>query len=89
MHNLIGSRHKPATSALLVFAAAMTLATNAFAAPFSRNEVCREYGYVPGTRAFAACRVNVRYYWSTDPCANSAFAAVHLRYCHVIPEFDF
>jgi len=75
--------------ALFAFAAASAVVESAHAAPFSRSEVCREYGYPPGTRAFAECRVNVRHYWSTGPCANAAFASVHLRYCHVIPEFDF
>ena len=89
MRSMIGNRRGPAALALFAFAAALTLAGSAYAAPFSRNEICREYGYIPSTRAFVECRMNVRYYWSTGPCANDAFAVVHRRYCHVTPEFDF
>jgi hypothetical protein len=89
MRNIIGDRRGLAALALFAFTAAWTLAGSAGAAPFARSEVCREYGYVPGTRAFAECRVNVRRYWSTGPCAQPAFASVHLRYCHVVPEIDF
>ena len=77
-------------AALALFALAVSAFVEcADAAPFSRSEVCRDYGYPPGTRAFAECRVNVRRFWSTGPCANAAFASAHLRYCHVIPEIDF
>jgi hypothetical protein len=89
MRSMMGKRSGSAALALFAFTGALTLAGSVQAAPFSRSEVCREYGFVAGTRAFRECRVNVRYYWSTGPCANAAFAAAHLRYCHVIPEFDF
>jgi hypothetical protein len=83
---------------LLLIAATLiavaTAASSVGAAPASRfnaaiNAQCRSYGYQTGTRDFAACRQNVRIYWSTGPCSNAAFAAVHVRYCNIVPEFDF
>jgi hypothetical protein len=52
-------------------------------------DICWHYGFAPHTRAFSACLMNVRHYWSTGPCAEPEFAAVHLRYCHELPPFDF
>ena len=51
--------------------------------------ICSFYGFPPHTRAFSACLLNVRHYWSSGPCADPEFAAVHVRYCNLIPEFDF
>jgi hypothetical protein len=72
------------------------MAVTAFASPHNAvpawragAEVCRYYGFPPHTRAFAACLMNVRHYWSTGPCADPSFAAVHVRYCNVFPEWDF
>ena len=51
--------------------------------------VCQYYGFPRHTRAFSACILNVRHYWSTGPCADPNFVAVHVRYCNVFPEWDF
>jgi hypothetical protein len=65
--------------------------TNSIAAWNGRIDanICSFYGFPPRTRAFSACLMNVRRYWSTGPCADSEFAALHLRYCHELPPFDF
>jgi hypothetical protein len=52
-------------------------------------DICRSYGYVPRTHDYAACRMDARHYWTAGPCGDSRFAAVHRRYCHLIPELDF
>ena len=52
-------------------------------------EICQYYGFPPHTRAFSACLLNVRHYWSTGPCADWSFAMAHKRYCNIIPEADF
>ena len=81
---------KIALQSLLIPAAlALVAADCAKAAPRTAGDVCQLYGYVPHTRAYAACRMNVRYYWSTGPCSDSRFAAVHVHYCHVVPELDY
>jgi hypothetical protein len=74
----------------VVFAAtAMIAAGCARAAPIAAADTCQLYGYVPHTRDYATCRMNVRHYWSTGPCSDSRFASVHRRYCNLIPTLDF
>jgi len=46
---------------------------------------CRIYGFRPHTRDYALCRMNVRRFWTTGPCANPYFAAIHREYCHLNP----
>ncbi len=49
---------------------------------------CQLYGFVRGTWDYAACRMDVRRYWTTSPCDNSTFAALHRGYCHLnLPPF--
>jgi hypothetical protein len=76
----------------LLVAAAPAIARTNNAASWNRRvdaEICWFYGFPPHTRAFSACLMNVRRYWSTAPCAEPEFAAVHLRYCHELPPIDF
>ena len=84
---------KASVSALLMLSllAAPAIARNNGTAASRRvdAETCRYYGFPAHTRAFSACLMNVRHYWSSGPCADPEFAAVHLRYCNVIPEVDF
>jgi len=80
--------------ATTLIATAMAAGGGSVAAPSSVvnsaiGEQCRLYGYRPGTRDFAECRQNVRIYWTTGPCGTPEFAAVHRRYCHIVPEIDF
>jgi len=82
---------KASVSALLMLLAAIT-ATHMHGAAPDRHvdaKICRYYGFAPHTRAFSDCLLNVRHYWSTGPCADWDFAAVHRRYCNIIPELDF
>jgi hypothetical protein len=76
---------------ILALMAATALAGPRNAVPSWRAgaEVCRYYGFPRHTRAFSACILNVRHYWSTGPCSDWSFAAVHKRYCNNIPEADF
>jgi hypothetical protein len=80
-------------TALLVLAAInITCANSASATAAGRYTdatICRFYGFPPHTRAFSACLLNVRHYWSAGPCADWNFAVVHKRYCNIIPEADF
>lgn len=46
-------------------------------------DFCRIYGFVPHTRDYGLCRMNVRHYWTTGPCADPAFGAWHHDYCHI------
>jgi hypothetical protein len=82
---------KASVSALLMLLAAIT-ATHTRGAGADRHvdaKICQFYGFAPHTRAFLACLLNVRHYWSTGPCADWDFAALHRRYCNIIPELDF
>lgn len=73
---------------LLLLATAMTFAEGASAAQLTASDQCQIYGYVPRTRAYALCRINVRRYWTTGPCGDSGFAAMHREYCHLnLPPF--
>jgi hypothetical protein len=77
---------------LLLAAAAPAIARTHGVAAWDRRadaNICSYYGFAPHTRAFSACLINVRHYWSTGPCADPNFAAVHLRYCHELRPFDF
>jgi hypothetical protein len=77
---------------LLLAAAAPAIARTHGVATWSRRydaSICQYYGFPPHTRAFSACLINVRHYWSTGPCSDPSFAAVHVRYCNVFPEWDF
>jgi hypothetical protein len=79
-------------TALLTLAAITVTCTNsagAAAGRYTDARICRSYGFAPHTRAFSACLLNVRHYWSAGPCADWNFATVHKRYCNIIPEADF
>jgi len=77
-----------AASGFLLAAMALTSADTVNAAP-AAPDTCQLYGYVPHTRAYSECRLNLRRYWSTGACADGVFASVHRRTCHLVPEFDF
>ena len=69
-------------------AGAADLAVHRAAHPAARSaamDQCRLYGFTPGTRDYAECRVDVRRYWTTGPCGSSSFAALHRGYCHLNP----
>ena len=77
---------------LLLAAAAPAIARTHSLAAWNRRvdaDICHYYGLPRHTRAFSACLMNVRHYWSTGPCADPDFARLHLRYCNVISEWDF
>ena len=79
-------------TALLMLATITITSVNGAAAAVGRYgdaKICRLYGFPPHTRAFSACLMNVRHYWSTGPCSDWSFANVHKRYCNLFPEFDF
>jgi hypothetical protein len=81
-----------AFTVLLMLAAITITFTNsagAAAGRYADATICRAYGFPPHTRAFSACLMNVRHYWSSGPCADWNFAMVHKRYCNLIPEADF
>ena len=49
---------------------------------------CQLYGFARGTWDYAACRIDVRHYWTTGPCGSPSFAALHRGYCHLnLPPF--
>ncbi len=49
---------------------------------------CQLYGFARGTWDYAACRMDVRHYWTTGPCGSPSFAALHRGYCHLnLPPF--
>ena len=74
---------------LLLVAAVMIAAGCTGAARAGSFDTCQFYGYVPHTHDYSVCRMNARHYWSTGPCSDARFAAVHRRYCHLDREFDF
>jgi len=54
-------------TALLTLAAITVTCTNsagAAAGRYTDARICRSYGFAPHTRAFSACLLNVRHYWS-------------------------
>jgi hypothetical protein len=85
-------KHMKAFVAVLMLAAiTITFTNNADAAAgwYADARICRSYGFPPHTRAFSSCLLNVRHYWSSGPCVDWNFAAVHKRYCNIIPDADF
>jgi len=72
---------------LLLIASAMLIAEGASAAQVATQgaaiDQCRLYGLAPGSRGYAACRMDVRRYWTTGPCGDARFAALHRGYCHL------
>jgi hypothetical protein len=65
--------------------AAMVFADRASAAHFLAIDKCRIYGFPPHSLDYAECRMNVRRFWTTGPCASAEFAAFHREYCHLNP----
>jgi len=87
---------------LLLIACAMLIADGASAAelaghrahraahpaPAAAIDQCQLYGFVHGSWDYAACRMDVRRYWTTGPCGSASFAAMHRSYCHLrLPPF--
>ena len=74
---------------LLLIASAVMIADGASAAPVATQaaaiDQCRLYGFTPGSRDYAECRVDVRRYWTTGLCGSARFAAIHRGYCHLNP----
>ncbi len=70
---------------LLAIAAATAGAHGAHAAKLASVDSCRLYGFVPHTRDYSMCRINLWHYWTTGPCGDSFFAAAHRGYCHLYP----
>ena len=75
----------PKALRLLLILASVVIAGGASAAQRETFDQCRIYGYVPHTRDYALCRMNVRRYWTTGPCADAYYAATHREYCHLNP----
>jgi hypothetical protein len=69
----------------MLLLAAMASADHAVAGQFLAIDKCRIYGFPPHTRDYALCRMNVRRFWTTGPCADPYFAAIHREYCHLNP----
>jgi hypothetical protein len=65
--------------------ATMVSADHAVAGQFLAIDKCRIYGFPPHSRDYALCRMNVRRFWTTGPCADPYFAAIHREYCHLNP----
>jgi hypothetical protein len=80
---------RPRALRFLLAAIATIAAEGAQGAPIATADTCRLYGYVPHTRDYASCRLNVRHYWSAGPCSDARFASIHRRYCHLTPTIDF
>jgi len=85
---------------LLLIASAMLMANDVSAAELAMHrhaahparaaaiDQCRLYGFVRGSWDYAACRMDVRRYWTTGPCGSASFAATHRSYCHLrLPPF--
>ena len=74
---------------LLLIASAVMIADGASAAQVATRAAaidrCRLYGFTPGSRDYAECRVAVRRYWTTGPCGSARFAAIHRGYCRLNP----
>jgi hypothetical protein len=72
--------------AMLVAAVAATLfAGHACAREFLAIDKCLIYGFPLHSRDYAVCRMNLRRFWTTGPCADPAFAAIYREYCHLNP----
>jgi hypothetical protein len=65
--------------------AALAFADDAVAGQFLAIDKCRIYGFPPHSRDYALCRMNVRRFWTTGPCADPYFAAIRREYCHLNP----
>ncbi len=65
--------------------ASMASAGHSVAGQFLTIDKCRIYGFPPHSRAYSECRMNVRRFWTTGPCADPYFAAIHREYCHLNP----
>ena len=76
---------KAAKLGLLAIATVIAGADGARAAKLASVDPCRLYGFAPHTRDYAACRMNLRHYWTTGPCGDSFFAEAHRGYCHLNP----
>ena len=74
---------------LLLIAGAMMIADGTSATQVAIQaaamDQCRLYGFTPGSRDYAECRVDVRRYWTTGPCGSARFATMHRGYCHLNP----
>ena len=74
---------------LLLIASAVMIADGASAEQVATQaaaiDQCRLYGFTPGSRDYAECRVDVRRYWTTGLCGSARFAAIHRGYCHLNP----
>ncbi len=74
---------------LLLIANAILIAEGASAAQVATQvaaiDQCRLYGFTPGSRDYAECRMDVRRYWTTGACGSPRFAAIHRGYCHLSP----
>ncbi len=72
---------------LLLIASAVMVADGASAAQVATRaaaiDQCQLYGFTPGSRDYAECRVDVGRYWTTGPCGTARFAAMHRGYCHL------
>ncbi len=72
---------------LLLIASAVMIADGASAAQVATRaaaiDQCRLYGFTPGSRDYAECRVDVRRYWTKGPCGSARFAAIRRGYCHL------
>jgi hypothetical protein len=67
----------------------MTASGSAGSGHHASIDFCRFYGFVPHTRAYAECRLNLQHYWTTGPCGQPEFASTHRFYCHLYPPLDF
>jgi hypothetical protein len=70
---------------LLLIASAVMIADGGNAAQVAAIDQCRLYGFAPGSRDYAECRMNVRRYWTTGRCGSYRYAAMHRGYCHLNP----
>lgn len=70
---------------LLLIASAVMIADGVGATQVAAIDQCRLYGFTPGSRDYAECRMDVRRYWTTGPCGSARFAAMHRGYCHLNP----
>ena len=74
---------------LLLIAGTVLIAHGANTAPVATQaaamDQCRLYGFTPGSRDYAECRMDVRRYWTTGPCGSARFAAIHRGYCRLNP----
>lgn len=77
------SPNKPLRFFLMI--AGMIVADCASATERVAFDQCQIYGYVPHSRDYAQCRMNLRRLYTTGPCGYASFAAMHREYCHLNP----